>query len=760
MKNLLIWIIAFIVGLAGAIYEYACAAYLTLLFGGSFQQYILSFGVFAGSLGIGATLVAIKSQFFGRNKIYWFIFIQSILVVLAVFMPTFYENLSPLVQPNVSFWILNLIGLIPSLVFGVLIGFELPLLFQLFPARIIGLIGYDFLGMSVGVLAFPFIWLSGQWDISWFFYLAAVLNLAAIAIIYATKNSHIIRVTQHHPSDSMASRPQFPLNQWEIYFLGFLLSFASFAYEAVTVRLVFSVSPHHLQTILGLSSFIVGLSLGALWIEFKPGNYHLKSLLKLELVLTILVLLVPALAFLTSIVFDNFNSLASYSSFESYKFLKGFFLLIFPFSIGYLSGMEMPLIIRSFQLVGDHPVTLRLNAINSMAVLLSGAMAVVIIKNIHSSWAALMMLSLINIFIVCYLIFRVFANNKIKKWSYVLGAFSLFLVMLPVVIESTHHIEKAALKVAYHGIKLDRLGWEDIKNFVGVIKASPEVSRFESPIQVIDLVRGHMGEFPMNDQRGGMYIDGMPQFFLDNHEVYHGSMVTAGLNLFRNKNMVDYPRKILILGGGDGILVAEILKQIPDPKITLVDIDKLMIQLANKEPELRKANRQSLLNPNVTIKIDDAFKFLLEDQSIYDAIFVDLPYPQGVDLLRLYSVEFYQLLLSHLDSNGWVMVDMPLHRNVVHSKKDEERLSLIYWTLRSSGFQTIFAFGASEPFVVLSPKLLDLKFNYKEIGKDVPTKVLINLLPIGFLGAENKPMPKRLNTLRRPVYILENGIFD
>lgn len=155
----------------------------------------------------------------------------------------------------------------------------------------------------------------------------------------------------------------------------------------------------------------------------------------------------------------------------------------------------------------------------------------------------------------------------------------------------------------------------------------------------------------MTEFRGDhwLYLDGNEQFSTFDEERYHEPLVHPAMLTAASR------RRVLILGGGDGLAVREALAHPGVETITLVDLDPAMTRLARTHPVLREANRDSLDDPRVEIVHADAYRFLLGDPGIFDVAIVDLPDPKTVSLARLYSRPFYHLLQRHL-SPGGVMV--------------------------------------------------------------------------------------------------------
>jgi spermidine synthase len=114
-------------------------------------------------------------------------------------------------------------------------------------------------------------------------------------------------------------------------------------------------------------------------------------------------------------------------------------------------------------------------------------------------------------------------------------------------------------------------------------------------------------------------------------------------------------RDILIIGGGDGLAVREVLKHRGVETVTLVDMDPAMIELARNHPVLAGINQGAMNDPRVRVVNADAAVFMDRDNRRYGVIIVDLPDPDSIDLMHVYSKTFYGQLRRHLVEGG-VMV--------------------------------------------------------------------------------------------------------
>ena len=100
-----------------------------------------------------------------------------------------------------------------------------------------------------------------------------------------------------------------------------------------------------------------------------------------------------------------------------------------------------------------------------------------------------------------------------------------------------------------------------------------------------------------------LHLNGNVQFSTYDEERYHESLVHPAMKLSRSRN------NILILGGGDGLAVREVVKYADVKAITLVDLDKAIIDLARTHPVFVEANARALDDPRVNVVIGDAGAF-------------------------------------------------------------------------------------------------------------------------------------------------------
>ncbi|MEV5935076.1 polyamine aminopropyltransferase [Streptomyces sp. NPDC052079] len=145
-----------------------------------------------------------------------------------------------------------------------------------------------------------------------------------------------------------------------------------------------------------------------------------------------------------------------------------------------------------------------------------------------------------------------------------------------------------------------------------------------------------------------LFLNGDLQFSSVDEYRYHESLVHPALAGSR--------ANVLIMGGGDGLALREVLRYDDVRHVTLVELDPAMTRLARDYEPLRDLNDEALSDPRVEVVNADAFNWLRSARQPYDAVVIDFPDPDTAALAKLYSVEFYHLLGQVLTPQSRVMV--------------------------------------------------------------------------------------------------------
>jgi spermidine synthase len=143
-----------------------------------------------------------------------------------------------------------------------------------------------------------------------------------------------------------------------------------------------------------------------------------------------------------------------------------------------------------------------------------------------------------------------------------------------------------------------------------------------------------------------LFVNGHLQFSSVDEHRYHEALVHPALSA------VPDAKRVLILGGGDGLAVRRVLAHPDVEHVDLVDLDDELIALFRTHPTLTELNVDALDDPRVTVHADDAIRFVDESHSRWDVILMDLPDPNDEALSRLYAQSTYRMVLSHLEPDG------------------------------------------------------------------------------------------------------------
>src|ERR1700752_4329296 len=165
----------------------------------------------------------------------------------------------------------------------------------------------------------------------------------------------------------------------------------------------------------------------------------------------------------------------------------------------------------------------------------------------------------------------------------------------------------------------------------------------DTPYQRIVITRGKAGF--------QLFLNGNLQFSSTDEYRYHEALVHPPMLVANN------PKRVLVLGGGDGLALREILKYPSVEHVTLVDLDPDMTLLSSRFPLLAELNKRSFDDKRVRVINEDAFIWIEQTTDApYDAAIVDFPDPNTFSLGKLYTTRFYRLLKTRLTEHAAVSV--------------------------------------------------------------------------------------------------------
>jgi spermidine synthase len=147
-----------------------------------------------------------------------------------------------------------------------------------------------------------------------------------------------------------------------------------------------------------------------------------------------------------------------------------------------------------------------------------------------------------------------------------------------------------------------------------------------------------------------LFLNGNLQFHSRDEYRYHEALVHPALAA------QGAPRKVLVLGGGDGMAVREVLKYPQVEQVTLVELDPHITRLFANSELLSGLNQGALRSPKLHLVNADAFTWLESNDEMFDAIVIDFPDPTNFSLGKLYTTSFYQRVDQHLAAGGFAVV--------------------------------------------------------------------------------------------------------
>lgn len=327
----------------------------------------------------------------------------------------------------------------------------------------------------------------------------------------------------------------------------------------------------------------------------------------------------------TEIALGLFGGVASFVLFYLYAtselFGLGRFVLIA--AIGTLVGLEIPLLIRISE---EHRENLRITVgqmigLDYIGALVGGIAFPLVLLPAWGLLGASFLVGICNIVVAVVSI--VTFRRELARPKLLLGACAAVAVLLGA----------AAMQQ------------RDVERWI-------ESSLYEDPL--VHMEQSQYQRLVMTKFRDDLrlYLDGSLQFSAADEYRYHESLVHPAAT------RLPAVKRVLILGGGDGLALRELRNYPEIDHITLVDLDPAVVELGRTHPELTRVNVNAFeaLDPEVVNA--DAFTWLRDSERMFDLILVDLPDPHHESLAKLYSVSFYVALRDRLTPNGLVAAQL------------------------------------------------------------------------------------------------------
>lgn len=429
--------------------------------------------------------------------------------------------------------------------------------------------------------------------------------------------------------------PTAPRNRWALGLLMFLLGGCGLAYEYTLSKIASDLLGNSVQqwaTMIATMLFAMGM--GADFQKHTPVDRLTDRLISSQIWLAIL---------------GGFGPLIMIHGFALLPQIYIIIQYALAFTVGLLIGYEIPLVMRINE---ESEPDMRFNLAQVLKMDYVGALVGALL------WTFLLVrylsidrisfivaLATIGSSVLCYFLYRKrLARPRARVWE-ISGGTLLVTIGLILGRDLTLRAEQFLYR-------------------------DPIVTSMTTPFQHIVLTQNRSGNLRC-------YINGHLQFNEADEQIYHENLVHPAMHIARPR------KKVLILGGGDGLALREILKYPDVREVTLVDLDPMMTDLAATDPHLTRMNGGSLSDPRVTRRTAsgiqtgaeyqagqtsqydlfptevhetvrlhiinlDAAEFAKTMDSDYDVVFMDFPDPNSPDLAKLYGRPFYDHLRNRL----------------------------------------------------------------------------------------------------------------
>lgn len=367
--------------------------------------------------------------------------------------------------------------------------------------------------------------------------------------------------------------------------------------------------------------------------------------------------------------------------------------------LGTFIGMEIPLLARIREILHAEHIKNNIATIYGADYIGAGVGAVIWVGWMLSIDPALSgaLTAMVNLSVGFLFICKF--HHKIKYRDFMLACHGVFFVI--------------ALMIAYEGPSVQVMA-------ENIMYADRVTYHHDTKYQRLVITQRELG--PGGKPLLTFHINGRVQFASDDEEIYHSMLVfPAIMASARHDN-------ILIVGGGDGLALRDVLRWNPK-KVLLLDLDEELVELFKTENSsgenkaLINMNKGSFSDKRVETKFGDAWlnvDKLIEEGKRFDTIIVDLPDPSHPDLNKLYSTEFYTKLRNVLSGDGAMVVQST---SPYHAKRT---FMSIGRTVEAAGFNQVNQYHANVPsfgewgWTIATPHGTSPKSRIEKFNGDIP----------------------------------------
>ena len=217
----------------------------------------------------------------------------------------------------------------------------------------------------------------------------------------------------------------------------------------------------------------------------------------------------------------------------------------------------------------------------------------------------------------------------------------------------------------------------------------------QTPYQKVEVIQSnHYGKC--------LILDGYMQSAQGDEFIYHENLVHPAMVTCPK------PEKVVIIGGGEGATLYEVLRHKTVKKAWMIDIDERVVELCDKY--MPEWHRGAFKDKRTTLLFQDGRKFLEKSKEKFDVIIIDIPEPveEGPAYL-LYTEEFYKMVAGKLSPNGMVSL-----QSGCSAEKELRCLAAVHNTLKKV-FPMVYSWPANVPS-------FDIPWSFTMASKSVDPK--------------------------------------
>lgn len=643
-------------GFCGLIYESIWASYLKLFLGHAIYGQVTVLIVFIGGMSIGAWVTGKFARKI-KNPLMIYALVEVIVGIISLYFHEIYQAITAFAYTDVlpaacssqtvcsSQIVIGALLILPQ---SILLGTTFPLMssgaMKLSgneSGKVVSMLYFsNSLGAVFGVLVssfvlIPLIGLPGS------LLTAGVGNLAVAAIVYWIAKVSILKTEE--TDKATTAQPLSAATGRFLFLLAGITGLASFIYEIAWIRmlsLVTGASTHSFE--LMLSSFILGLSLGGLWIKRKIDNLQnpLRFLAKVQIIMGVLAVLTLPVYLWTFEITQSFLNTVAYtnSGYVLYTFFSKFMYLLVMFPATFMAGMTLPLV--TFILMKSHyghkaiGFTYSVNSIGSiMGVLLAVFVLMPSLGLKNTIFVAAGLDILLGVGLLLW-----FAGNRFgwRRFAAPAVACSVLVVAL-----LTINFDQRTLASGVYRLGKSSLGDD--------FALEDHIDGRTSTVHVIRSSNGLVGILTNGKSDGSLNVQRSEQQIGDEETM----TLTSAIPLAYRPDA----KTVAQIGFGTGMGSETLLSSTNLEELHTIEIEPAMFEAAK---HFWPVNKTAYTDPRHQMIFDDAKSYFAKNKRQFDIIIAEPSNPWVSGVASLFTQEFYGQVHQYVADGGvftqWVQL--------------------------------------------------------------------------------------------------------